>query len=279
MDKLGVLYHPQVPAALTLAQEVGRVAQSHGATFWLSSPWDDDVVEREMADTDLIICIGGDGSVLRAARGAIPRPVPILGVNMGRLGFLSELKPEEAIERLPDLFEGHYRIEHRAMLTVEIPPQTGNGGESIHALNDAVVGRASIGRPVTISLTAGGVRLATVHADAVIVSTATGSTAYNLSAGGPVLHPESSDLAVTAVAPHLTRLPPLILAGDHELTLIPEADQETVLSIDGQLNRRLWSGTGLSIRRSPHRAYLIRFGPQTRYYERLSHYLGISSLE
>ena len=281
--KLGILYHPQVPAALALAQEIMGIAREAGRQVWISSPWDDAAVLREVPTTDFLICIGGDGTVLRAARTAIPRPVPIMAVNMGRLGFLSEIQPEETIERLADILDGRYRLEQRTMLCTQLAAAEAEGSEpllvDLHALNDIVLGRAAVGRPVQITLIIDEVNVGTMRADALIVATATGSTGYNLSAGGPILPPESAEMIVTAVAPHLSRLRPLLLPAESVLTVIVQAEHEAVLSVDGQVNRRLESGATVRIQRSPFAAHLVRLDTPAHFYRRLSQYLDLHPQE
>ena len=170
---------------------------------WATSEWDDDALRSDMPGSDLLICLGGDGTVLRAARTVAPNPVPILGVNMGRLGFLAEVRPDELVERLPDVLAGRYRVEERAMLKASVPAW----GITYDALNDVVVGRQTVSRPIYVDVRVDGSQLAIHRCDAMIVATATGSTAYSLSAGGPILHPESRDIVLTPVAPHIAAVP------------------------------------------------------------------------
>ena len=283
MQKLGIFYHPQAPAALALAEEIMRIVRGSGRQVWISSPWDQAAVLVDAPTTDLLICIGGDGTVLRAARTVIPRPVPILAVNMGRLGFLSEIQPDETLGRLAEVLDGRYRVEQRTMLcTQPVLP----GAESaaprlveLHALNDIVIGRAAVGRPVQITLIIDDVDVGTMRADGLIVATATGSTGYNLSAGGPILPPEAPEMLVTAVAPHLSRIRPLLLPAESVLTVIVQAEHEAVLSVDGQVNRRLESGAAVRIERSPFAAHLVRLGTPAHFYRRLSHYLDLRPQE
>jgi NAD+ kinase len=201
------------------------------------SEWDDANVTDFIPETDLLICLGGDGTMLRAARTVIPHSVPVLGVNMGRLGFLAEVMPGELLKRLPSVLDGKCRIEERTMLQAQVPSL----GATYHALNDVVVGRANVSRPVYVDVAIDGSRLAVHRCDAIIVASATGSTAYSLSAGGPILHPESRDIVLTAVAPHLAAARPLVLPPETVVDLTVSADLEAVVSIDGQVDRPLSS--------------------------------------
>jgi len=149
----------------------------------------------------------------------------------------------------------------------------------LHALNDVTVGRGAVARPVQLTMNVDGVRVFRVRADGVIIATATGSTGYNLSAGGPVLPPMLQEIVVTAVAPHLSRIRPLVLPSDIVLTLTVHADREAILSVDGQVNRPIASGTALQIERSPYTARLVRLGSPAHFYSRLNHYLDMAAQE
>lgn len=275
--KLGIFHHPQASAARILSDEILQVAKRQGIEGWFSSPWDEPRIVQHLPDTDMLICVGGDGTVLRAARSVVPRPVPILGVNMGRLGFLCELAPKETIERLPQVLLGRYRIEQLTMLRAELAATENEPAAELYALNDVVVGRGAVARPVLITLQVEGVRIAGVRADGMIVATATGSTGYSLSAGGPVLPPDAEELIVTPVAPHLSRVRPLVLPSDSVLTISVSADHESILSVDGQVNRPLPREVTLQVRRSPYSAHLVRLSSPIHFYSRLNHYLDMAS--
>lgn len=266
MKKVGIFVHSRWSAALQLADRVQSVLGSEGCAVWQTSDWDDSTVAEQTPGTDLLICLGGDGTVLRAARTVVPHAVPILGVNMGRLGFLSEVRPSELIDRLGDVLAGSCRIEERTMLQAQVP----SWGATHHALNDVVVGRASIGRPLYVEVAVDGVRLAIHRCDAVIVATATGSTAYSLSAGGPIMHPQSPELLLTPVAPHLGSARPLVLPSDTTIDLTITADKEAVVSVDGQVDRTLASGDSVSVCRSAHTARFLRFSKPEEYYTLLA---------
>lgn len=270
MKRVGIFVHSRWGAAVQMADQVGELLRNRVAQVWQTSDWDDAAVAESIAGTDLLVCLGGDGTVLRAARVIVPNRVPILGVNMGRLGFLTEVRPGEIMDRLTDVFEGRCRIEERTMLQAQVP----SWGATHHALNDVVVGRASIGRPLYVEVSVDGVRLAVHRCDAVIAATATGSTAYSLSAGGPILHPESRELVLTPVAPHLGSARPLVLPPDAVIDLTVTADKEAVVSVDGQIDRSLASGDSVSVCRSSHTALFVRFSKPQDYYGVLAEKLG-----
>jgi NAD+ kinase len=270
VNKVGIFAHSRWSAALELANRVRSALRDEGCETWQTSNWDDSAVVEHTPGTDLLICIGGDGTVLRAARTVVPHPVPILGVNMGRLGFLTEVRPSEIVERLHDVLEGRWRIEERTMLQAQVP----SWGATHHALNDVVVGRASIGRPLYVEVSVDGVRLAVHRCDAMIVASATGSTAYSLSAGGPILHPESPELLTTPVAPHLGSARPMVLGSDATIDLTVTGDKEAVVSVDGQVDRSLASGDNVTVCRSAHTARFVRFSKPQDYYSVLAEKLG-----
>jgi NAD+ kinase len=259
VKKLGIFFHPTGDAARNLAEEVRQRANASGIATWLSSPWDEDAVVQNLPGTELLLCLGGDGTVLSAARSVLPGKVPILGVNLGRLGFLCELAPRETIEL--------------AMLQAELPATDAAPSVELHALNDVTVSRGSVVRPIYITLTVDGVRVVQIRADGIIVATATGSTGYSLSAGGPVLPPSSQEIVVTAVAPHLSRIRPLVLPSRSKLAIRVEFDHQAIISVDGQNNRPLASGDTIQVQRSPYRAHLVRLASTAHFYSRLNHYL------
>ena len=214
--------------------------------------------------------------MLWAARAVVPHAVPIFGVNMGRLGFLAEIGPKELMDKLPRILAGEGRVEERAMLQVQIPVW----GQTFQALNDVVVGRSLAGRPVYLDVSVDGRRLAVYRSDAVIVATATGSTGYSLSAGGPILHPESKDLVLTPVAPHLVPARSLVLPGDAVVDLVLSTEEGATVSVDGQVNRSLESGDSVSVCRSPHVARFLRLSESSDHYrilaERMEWLTGIN---
>jgi len=266
MKKAGIFIHSKWSAARTLADEVTAFLSRQNVGVWVTSDWDDSTLATYMPGTDLLICLGGDGTVLRAARSVIPNPVPILGVNMGRLGFLAEVRPGDLIDYLPDVLAGRHRIEERSMLQAQLR----SWGVTYHALNDVVVGRQTVSRPVYVEVGVDGSRLAIHRCDAMIVASATGSTAYSLSAGGPILHPESKDIVLTPVSPHMAAARPLVLPPSSTVDLTIGSEQDAIVSVDGQVDRALESGDVVSICRSEYVARFVRFSKPEDYYALLS---------
>jgi NAD+ kinase len=250
----------------------------HVEEVWVASAWDEEATRGHAEDTDLIISIGGDGTVLRAARAIVPHDVFLLGVNMGRLGFLTELDQSEALERLPDILGGKARIEERAILHADLLPVGGGPasaeGAHFHALNDVVLGRASLGRTVQVTVLVDGSRIADYRADGVVVATATGSTAYALSTGGPILHPESREIVLTPVAPHLVPRNAMVLPADAEVELRLALGQSAVLSIDGESDIDISPEVVVRVTASDHLARFLRLSHTIEFYARVARRLN-----
>ena len=266
MNKVGIFVAARWRGAGGIVETLRDALASQVGEVWQTSSWHEREAQHNIKGTDLIICLGGDGSMLWAARAVVPHAVPILGVNMGRLGFLAELGPQDLMAKLPKVLAGEARVEERAMLQVTVPVW----GQTFQALNDVVVGRSLAGRPVYLDVSVDAHRMALYRADAVVVATATGSTAYSLSAGGPVLHPEARELILTPVAPHLAPSRSLVLSADSVVDLVVSTDEGATVSVDGQVNRALSSGDSVSACRSPHVARFLRLYEPAEYYRILA---------
>ena len=278
MKKVGCCYHPKLPNDLGrhVAEELVAIAAKHVEETWVAAAWDEDATRQHMPDTDLLLCIGGDGTVLRAAQLGVISDALLLGVNMGRLGFLTELDSATAKERLPDIIAGAGRIEKRAMLHAEVVRGDANGNEAParhDALNDVVIGRATLGRTIQVSISVDGSPLADMRADGVIIATATGSTAYSLSAGGAILSPESQEILVTPLAPHLASHNSVVLPPS-SIIEVRLAVGEATFSVDGERDLDLQAGETVRVTLSPHRARFVRLGERTEFYSRIAHRLN-----
>ena len=199
---IGFVYNAQHPTALQMTEAVMR-SLNLGDECWMSPAANLDAMRSELLETRLIVMAGGDGTILRVVRTIAEYGIPLVGINMGRIGFMAELQVHEAIEELPAYLNGSARLEERMMLEVNV--RHGDEQEpylNLHALNDVVVGRGGSARLLDIVATIDGVILTSYRADAVIVSTATGSTGYALSAGGPIMYPETMAMLIQPVAAH-----------------------------------------------------------------------------
>ncbi len=268
---VAVVYHPAVRGAEAVAESLGRQAADRGLRARVDVlPEQGDELPHQLEGTDLFVCVGGDGTVLHASSFAARAGIPVFGVRMGRLGFLTESVEERAAEDFGRVLGGEARLERRALVQASV----GDPEEAFHALNDVVIGRATLGRTVSVVAEIDGVTLAEYRADALVISTATGSTGYALSVGGPILHPESEEMILVPVAPHLTRANALVLPPDSTLRLRVQRSFEAMMSVDGVHHRSLQSGTVVEVTRSPRSVSFVRLGGEHEFYNSLARRLG-----
>ncbi len=214
------------------------------------------------AEADLLIVLGGDGTILEAARRAAARATPILGINLGRVGYMAELEMNE-LELLDRLFaaqEGAYTIESRSMLHVELISTSGEVRTTAYGLNDAVITNGAVARIVDIELSENGVPITNYRADGLIIATPTGSTAYSMSAGGPVADPRVQCFCVTPISPHSLTARPMIFPDDAVLEIknICLREKMLYLTVDGRTNCELYRGEVVRITRSDLATHLVR---------------------
>jgi NAD+ kinase len=264
IETIGLLYHPKIQESLRLAEELDRVLTSRGLSTWVGSAWEDEEARERMPGLDLIVTFGGDGTILRAARMAVLHGTPILSVNMGRFGFLAEAQPNEVTEIMDTVLSGSYWLEDRIMLRAELRRGTEDQG-SYEALNDVVVGHGTISRVVRIAAYVDGEHVANYVGDGLIVATPTGSTAYSLAAGGPILHPRLEDILLTPIAPHRALERSLVLPPESVIEIRLSTEYQAVLTIDGQIETPLEDGDRVTVTVSPHRCKLVRTQP-TNYF-------------
>ena len=224
--------------------------------------------ERLGENVDVVIAFGGDGTLLDAASAVAhsPHDAPLLGINLGRLGFLTEVARDDLTAALEALLAGRTRTETRLLLSGEVHGE-GRGALQHFALNDIVVTRGALSRMIEVQVSVDGQSVCQVKADGVIVATATGSTAYNLSAGGPIVHPSVDALVLTPIAPHTLTLRPLVLPASSEIVLEPvvEPMSELVLTFDGQYGIALQRDDRIVIRRAARVLRLVRVATRTHF--------------
>jgi NAD+ kinase len=266
MEKVGILYHPMIEAARTLAGELKDFLTARGILVWLCSAWEGEQARAEVNKTDLILTIGGDGTILRAAQVVVPDQIPITGINLGKLGFMTELSAEEAKDRLPALLGGEGWLDERAMLEAELGATESQPSRTFYALNDVVVARGGIARVVYVEANIDGELLTTYKADGVIVSTATGSTGYSLAAGGPILHPRAKEFLLLPISPHLSPAYPLVLPATAVVRLRLTTTHQAALSVDGHINLPLSSGAVITIKHSSNSGRFLRIYPEVAFY-------------
>ncbi len=268
VKNLGIVYQERSPSAAEMATHLAARLSERLSVWSLASQATDELRQR-LEHVELILVLGGDGTILSVARSAALFDVPLLGVNFGRVGFLTELEPHEVEKQLPLYLDGDCWVDERAMLRAVL--EANGDSEEFLALNDIVVVRGALPRVVRIKVLVDGHFYNTTIADGMIVSTATGSTAYNLAAGGPVLYPEVRGSVITPIAPHLAADRSLILDPDATIKLQIFTDgQDGVLSADGQINRNLNDGALVSVTNSPHTTRFLRRRPPTYFYQILT---------
>lgn len=217
-------------------------------------------------EADLLLVLGGDGSILRAARARDARQIPTVGINLGRLGFLASLSPGDFRDGLGAILDGRYEVEERTTLEFEI---VGDGGKRGIALNDVTLSRAARGTLISVELHLGGRRVAQYRADGLIVSTPTGSTAYSLAAGGPVLDPGLAAFSLTPICPHQLTQRPLVVPGTRPIELVLQEGENTMVAVDGQEWTPLAAGQRMVVRASSVRFPWIVL-PERDFYARLT---------
>jgi len=271
MKKVGILYHPMIKVAHALAKELEGFLVSRGASVWLCSAWERETARAQVDDTDLVLSIGGDGTILRAAQAVVPGSAPITGINLGKLGFMTELSVDEAADKLTALLAGEGWIDERALLEAEIASTDGEQETPgmFYALNDVVVARGAVAQMINIEASIDGKLLTTYKADGVIVATATGSTGYSLAAGGPILHPQANEFLLLPILPHLSSAYPLVLPAAAVLQLRISTVYGATLSIDGHINLPLLDGAVITVRHSSNTTRFLRIHPETSFYASL----------
>lgn len=210
---------------------------------------------------DLIFSFGGDGTILRTARVAAPLGIPVVGINLGKVGFLTELTAEAALDSLPRFVAGDYWVEERLMLQGELV-RNGEVVNTFHALNDIVANRGALSRVVDSVLSVDGALLTTYVADGVIFATPTGSTAYCLAAGGPILSPDTRAITVIPIAPYLALVRSIVLPAEAQIELEVRRAVDGLITVDGQQDIAIQPGDVLRIKTSPLITRMARIQPR-----------------
>ncbi len=275
MNLVGILEQPRIPESAPLAKVVRDWLSARGVPSWTAAPLDDEDLHAPLAGTSLLIVLGGDGSTLRAARWTVPYGVPIFGINVGRVGFLSEATPENWPEKLERLFNGEYWIERRLLLHAELW-RDGQFVAPFSALNEVVIGRGAQARVIHLHLRVDGDLVTTYIADALIVATPTGSTAYSMAAGGPLLPPQLQNLVIVPVAAHLSLNRSLVLHEDAQISIRVEMSHEAFLTADGQKSTPVLDGDEVVITKNERSCSFARVESSGYFYRRLMGRLGFS---
>ncbi|MBI4180971.1 MAG: NAD(+)/NADH kinase [Chloroflexi bacterium] len=271
MKRVGILYHPMNEAACRLAEKLERVLVARKLSVWRCSAWEGERARAQIKGTDLMLSVGGDGTILRTAQAVVPEPIPITGINLGKLGFMTELSVAEAEAKLSALLAGEGWIDERSLLEAELSPaEEGNEPPAMfYALNDVVVARGAVARLISLEVSIDGELFTTYKADGVIVATATGSTAYALAAGGPILHPHSQESLLLPILPHLSLAYPMVLPSTSIVKLLLSTMHTATLSIDGHINRPVSDGATITVKHSSHTIRFLRVHPAVSFYSSL----------
>jgi NAD+ kinase len=246
IKRLGFAFNPTRAQAVELRDRALAWCEAGGLSAWALESNDQAGLVERLPETDCLVVLGGDGTFLRAARALAVVDTPVLGVNSGRVGFLSKAEADALQPTLALLRDGRYRFESRMMLEARL--EGSSFSEPMAALNDAAVVRGSQVRVVHIEVTVGGSHVATWIADGVVVATPTGSTAYSFSAGGPILDPTARNLILTPIAAYLSAVRSIVVGPQHtvRLRIIDGADSK--VSIDGREDHALTVGDTVEVR-------------------------------
>lgn len=274
LQHIAVAAHPRVTEAIQEADQITAFLTERGYQTWHGMLYDEDLPKRlENGEFDLLIALGGDGTMLRAGHLCGPTQVPILGINLGHFGFLMEIRQNQWREYLPRLIKGEYWLEKRMMLCAE----RWRGSESMgnwDVLNEVVIGRGQIVRPVQLVAKVDDRYLTTYVADALIAATPTGSTAYALAVGGPILPPELRNILLVPVAPHLSVDRAIVLSEGSSVSITVHMDHQAVLSVDGQIPVELADEDRVDIRASDHTVKFVRFQDPGYFYRNLTPHMN-----
>jgi NAD+ kinase len=234
--RIGFAYNPTNDAAVELRERAAGWCRMHGIEHWAATAQDFDALCHELATSDALVVLGGDGTLLRAARAVIQVDVPLVGVNLGKVGFLSKVEAGDLEALLGKIVAGEYRIDGRMALEARIlPGGRDDGAVTIHhALNDVVVARGALARVVRMDVAIDATHLATFIADGLVVSSPTGSTGYSFSAGGPIVAPDSRNLIVTPIAAYLSTVRSVVVGPDQVVRCRVVDATESIVSIDGR---------------------------------------------
>lgn len=246
--RIGFAYNPTSDPAVELRERASGWAAVRGVEYWAAPAADREALHRQLPGTDVLVVLGGDGTFLRAARAVIEDDVPLLGINVGKVGFLSKVEASEIERVLGQLVEGRYGIEPRMAIEGRIIRGGVAHGDRLLALNDVVIARGSLARVVRLDTSIDASHLASFIADGLVVSTPTGSTGYSFSAGGPILGPTARNLVVTPIAGYLTTIRSVVVGPEAVVRCRIVDAHEALVSVDGREDIPLAVGDVVEVR-------------------------------
>ncbi len=275
MRTIGIAAKNTAPKALAYAEKVAADLRARGLSVIFAEDTAASIGDAYPSATkaelgrrsDLLITFGGDGTLLSVARHA-PEHVPIIGVNMGTLGFLTEIRVEEFPSMLDRVIEGHYQVEPRVAFTVSVSGPNRDPSKRYRVLNDVAINKSAVARIIEMRVSVAGLFVSTFRGDGLIVSTPTGSTAYNLSAGGPIIYPTMGAVVVTPICPHMLTNRPLVLPDELDIEIglqTPDA-RDIYLTLDGQEGFEISDHDRVCVRKSEERVLLVQ-SPDKNYFD------------
>ncbi len=270
--KVCILRAPHTDKSV-IARAVKVIKANQGEAWEADRDGPESAITSRLNGTTLLITLGGDGTFLAGARLAAPRDIPLLGVNLGRLGFLTELDAEDIEAGLKRFFKGDYRIEERNVLQATLTRKRKNIARAI-GLNEAVINRAGEARMLRVEIDVGGQAVGVIDADGVMVATATGSTAYALASGGPILEPTLRDLVLVPMNPFALTVRPIVFPPGQDITLAVVRGPAELRIDGGRRGRAVQAGDRLRCGSHPRPLKVVRFSPPESFYRRLGEKLG-----
>lgn len=282
MKRIGILANTTKPQAVDAVKVIAAKCRDYGMELFVCdetadlAPMAHRVAPDQLESSiDVLLALGGDGTMLHALRVMGHSDIPVAGVNLGSLGFMTTVPQNDAGRLIDVLAAGTFHLSRRT-LAVCVVSRNGAASEPVVALNDLVVGWGASPRVITLRVAIDGTRVTSYMCDGLIVSTPTGSTGHNLSAGGPILHPETPAFVLNVICPHTLSTRPLVIPDDSVLTVeVAAANKDLILSIDGQEQDRIRQGDHLEIRRHPRRVRFLHL-PDYSYFSVLRQKLGWS---
>ena len=249
VKRIGFAYNPTIEATVELAARATGWCRRRGIDEWRAQADDLDTLRRELATTDALVVLGGDGTFLRAARAVAEVDVPLLGINLGKVGFLSKAEAADLEPVLERIVAGEFRLDERLAIEGRILRTAGMAdGERHMALNDIVVARGSLARVCRLDVSIDDTHLATFIADGLVVASPTGSTGYSFSAGGPILDPVSRNLVVTPIAAYLSAIRSVVVSPQQVIRCTVVDAHEALVSVDGREDMQVRVGDVVEVR-------------------------------
>lgn len=271
---IGIYTLPGLAEAEAVAGQMMEFVQAAGVQSFLCTSRTDECLRRQMDEgqVDLMVALGGDGTMLRAGRMCAPHGVPVLGINLGHFGFLTEIEREGWRDLFPMMLEGKYRLEDRMLLRA-VQRRAGRSLAEWLVLNEVVVCRGQFVRPIRVRASVDGYLVAAYVADGLIAATPTGSTAYALAVGGPIMPPELRNILLIPVAAHLTMDRAIILSQGTSVELTAYTDHEAVMSVDGRAPIPLLDGDRVLVSASDRVVRFVRFEDPGYFYRKITAYM------